>query len=143
MMRISVVHCEKLRVPRLQNRGISLQRSFSTKKPFDPLRILFCGSDQFSAASLQALHVEHATNPNIIQSLHVVCKKPKPTGRGLKTLREGEQVFSSSNFFIDISSSNCCPCTKPIITIAPNRYLSRLAGRTCPKWRNGMMTKVV
>jgi methionyl-tRNA formyltransferase len=51
------------------------------------LRILFCGSDEFSAASLQALHAEQQRNPSLIESISVLVRPPKPTGRGYKVLR--------------------------------------------------------
>ncbi|KAG7289708.1 hypothetical protein NEMBOFW57_006084 [Staphylotrichum longicolle] len=54
----------------------------------DPLRILFCGSDQFSCTSLQALHDEQQRNGDLIQSIDVVVRPSKPSGRGLKVLRE-------------------------------------------------------
>ncbi|KAH8701470.1 formyl transferase [Phaeosphaeriaceae sp. PMI808] len=53
----------------------------------EPLRILFCGSDDFSIASLRALAKAQREIPNLIQSLDVVHRPPKLTGRGLKTLR--------------------------------------------------------
>lgn len=56
----------------------------------EPLRILFCGSDEFSATSLERLHFEHAQNPKLIESIDVVCKAGKPSGRGLKKVREGK-----------------------------------------------------
>lgn len=55
----------------------------------DPLQILFCGSDDFSVASLQALHAEHTRNSKLVKSIDVVCKPAKRTGRGLKVFREG------------------------------------------------------
>ncbi|KAK4033974.1 Methionyl-tRNA formyltransferase [Parachaetomium inaequale] len=62
-------------------------RSFSKRS--DPLRILFCGSDEFSVASLKALHNEHKkTGTGLIQSIDVVVRPSKPTGRGYKVLRE-------------------------------------------------------
>ncbi|KAH6641712.1 hypothetical protein F5144DRAFT_619131 [Chaetomium tenue] len=57
-------------------------------KKSDPLRILFCGSDEFSCASLKALHNEHKHNTNLIQSIDVVVRPSKPTGRGYKVIRE-------------------------------------------------------
>ncbi|OLN85591.1 Methionyl-tRNA formyltransferase, mitochondrial [Colletotrichum chlorophyti] len=54
----------------------------------DPLRILFCGSDQFSCAALYALHEEKKRNPSLIESLDVVIRPGKLTGRGMKTVRE-------------------------------------------------------
>ncbi|KAL2019710.1 hypothetical protein VTK56DRAFT_9247 [Thermocarpiscus australiensis] len=57
-------------------------------KVSDPLRILFCGSDEFSCVSLRALHEEHKRNADLIRSIDVVVRPSKPTGRGLKVLRE-------------------------------------------------------
>lgn len=59
------------------------------QKTSDPLRILFCGSDEFSIAALRALHQEHKANEGLIQSLDVVVRPGKPTGRGMKKIREG------------------------------------------------------
>ncbi|KAI8966608.1 Formyltransferase [Daldinia sp. FL1419] len=56
-------------------------------KVSDPLRILFCGSDEFSCASLEALHEEHLRNPALIQSIDVVVRPGKPTGRGNKIIQ--------------------------------------------------------
>lgn len=52
-----------------------------------PLRILFCGSDEFSAISLQRLHQESLRDRSFITSIDVVCKAGKPAGRGLRTIR--------------------------------------------------------
>lgn len=65
-------------------------RHFSIDKTRDPLRILFCGSDAFSIASLKALYRQHIDDANLIASIDVVCKTPKATGRGLKTVRQGQ-----------------------------------------------------
>jgi len=54
----------------------------------DPLRILFCGSDDFSVASLRALHAERTRDPSLVSALDVMVLPPRRTGRGLKTLRE-------------------------------------------------------
>ncbi|KAI1649238.1 Formyltransferase [Daldinia loculata] len=56
-------------------------------KKSDPLRILFCGSDEFSCASLEALHQEHVRNPALIQSIDVVVRPGKRTGRGNKIIQ--------------------------------------------------------
>ncbi|KAI1762195.1 Formyltransferase [Hypoxylon sp. FL1150] len=53
----------------------------------EPLRILFCGSDEFSCAALEALHREHERNPDLIQSIDVVARPGKRTGRGYKAIR--------------------------------------------------------
>jgi methionyl-tRNA formyltransferase len=64
--------------------------AYSTaSKKSDPLRILFCGSDEFSCHSLQALHHEHKRNSRLIRSIDVVVRPAKRTGRGNKVLREG------------------------------------------------------
>jgi methionyl-tRNA formyltransferase len=62
---------------------------FLATKTYDPLRILFCGADEFSIASLKALHEEHVKRPDRISSIDVVCRPGKRVGRGLKTIREG------------------------------------------------------
>ncbi|KAF4965197.1 hypothetical protein FZEAL_10789 [Fusarium zealandicum] len=67
------------------------QRCFSqgaARQASDPLRILFCGSDEFSCASLKAVYEEHGRNKSLIESLDVMVLPPKRTGRGFKTLRE-------------------------------------------------------
>ncbi|KXX81946.1 Methionyl-tRNA formyltransferase, mitochondrial [Madurella mycetomatis] len=75
----------------LRSRARSAQQlaSYSTVlKLSDPLRILFCGSDEFSCFSLRALHEEHKRNADLIRSIDVVVRPSKPTGRGYKVLRE-------------------------------------------------------
>lgn len=64
-------------------------RHYSASKASDPLRILFCGSDEFSCASLEALHSEHLQNPSLVRSIDVVVRPGKRTGRGLKEIRQG------------------------------------------------------
>ncbi|KAL9021361.1 MAG: hypothetical protein Q9185_001472 [Variospora sp. 1 TL-2023] len=54
----------------------------------DPLRILFCGSDEFSIVSLRALHREKHFHPGLIASIDVVCRPPKPVRRNLEAVRE-------------------------------------------------------
>ncbi|GFG27914.1 putative methionyl-tRNA formyltransferase family protein [Aspergillus udagawae] len=61
---------------------------FLATKTYDPLRILFCGADEFSIASLKALHEEHVKRPDRISSIDVVCRPGKRVGRGLKKIRE-------------------------------------------------------
>ncbi|CAZ86348.1 unnamed protein product [Tuber melanosporum] len=64
-------------------------RSVSTESPTqEPLRILFCGSDHFSATSLKALHNEHLSNGDLIRSIDVLTLGDKRSGRGMKTIRE-------------------------------------------------------
>lgn len=67
-----------------------LKRRFSaTKSDLEPLRILFCGSDDFSIASLRKLYKEHQQDRDFIASIDVVCRPGKPVGRGRKIIREG------------------------------------------------------
>jgi ABC-type antimicrobial peptide transport system ATPase subunit len=62
----------------------------SQQKPCDPLRILFCGADDFSGKSLEALHhKQHFRDESIIESIEVVCRRGKRAGRGLKAVRNG------------------------------------------------------
>ena len=75
-----------LTAPRVHN--CCLRRAYTTTKVSDPLRILFCGSDDFSNASLRALHEEHCRNPALIESIDVFVRPPKRIGRGLKVLSE-------------------------------------------------------
>ncbi|KAK8053734.1 Formyltransferase [Apiospora saccharicola] len=63
------------------------QQEQRQKKQSDPLRILFCGSDEFSSASLRALHEEKERNPGLIDSIDVVVRPGKRVGRGLKQIQ--------------------------------------------------------
>lgn len=68
---------------------ISRRRCLSTRAT-DPLRILFCGSDEFSCASLKAIYEEKIRNKDLVESLDVMVLPPKRAGRGYKDIREGE-----------------------------------------------------
>src|ERR1700761_1384929 len=76
-------------------RGIvTYPASFSTslgppeQRRHDPLRILFCGSDAFSIASLKPLVKFMRDGNGIVETIDVLCRTDKPTGRGLKTLAQ-------------------------------------------------------
>jgi hypothetical protein len=58
-------------------------------KTSKPLRILFCGSDDFSSASLRGLYEEQRRDPELIASIDVLCRPGKPSGRSLKNIRQG------------------------------------------------------
>lgn len=79
--------------PKCPERSISPahipRRLQSTSPSHGPLRILFCGSDHFSATSLKALYGEYAAQTGLIESIDVLCRADKRTGRGMKTLKEG------------------------------------------------------
>ncbi|KAM0797447.1 formyl transferase [Usnea florida] len=63
-------------------------RTYTSQATSEPLRILFCGSDEFSIASLRALYKEHKRDKALIESIDVVCRPAKPVGRGFKATRE-------------------------------------------------------
>lgn len=62
---------------------------FLSTKFSKPLRILYCGSDDFSSTALRALHAEQQRDPGSIASIDVMCRPGKRTGRSLKKIREG------------------------------------------------------
>lgn len=71
-------------------RHLGLHRPFisqyhdSRGREIEPLRILYCGSDDFSVQSLLRLREAHKQDPDFIQSIDVVTKTAKRHGRGLK-----------------------------------------------------------
>lgn len=65
------------------------RRLYSSSGISKPLRILFAGSDEFSCASLRAIHAEHLRSPEFIASIDVLHQAPKKAGRGQKQLRYG------------------------------------------------------
>lgn len=72
------------RFPQQPRRWIS---SNVNEKHSAPLRILFCGSEKFSEASLNALYEESKSPDSTILSIDVVTKKDKYVGRGNKMLK--------------------------------------------------------
>ncbi|QPH05188.1 hypothetical protein C2857_002821 [Epichloe festucae Fl1] len=60
----------------------------SLSRGSDPLRILFCGSDEFSCASLRALHREHVRDRGLVEALDVMVLPARKTGRGLKMVSQ-------------------------------------------------------
>lgn len=78
---------------------IAQSRRYAYQKVSDPLRILFCGSDDFSIASLRALHDEHRKDRDFIASIDVICRSPKRVGRGLKQIRTGREIHLNTNQF--------------------------------------------
>ncbi|OAA62544.1 methionyl-tRNA formyltransferase family [Niveomyces insectorum RCEF 264] len=105
-----------VRQPRRHRRCVSTNTPAAPSAPHEPLRILFCGSDDFSCATLRALHAEMVCqrqqpaddgpglrpghrpglrddadaddNVGRIAALEVVVRPPKRTGRGLTTVKE-------------------------------------------------------
>ncbi|KAH8685989.1 formyl transferase [Tricladium varicosporioides] len=64
------------------------QCSLYSTKVSKPLRILFCGSDEFSCESLRAVHAEKTVNPQLISSIDVLCRPGKRSGRSMTRIRE-------------------------------------------------------
>jgi methionyl-tRNA formyltransferase len=76
--------------------SILIARSFYSTDVPKPLRILFCGSDEFSCESLRAVAEEKKRNPGLIASIDVLCRPGKLSGRGMKTIREGKLLQHSN-----------------------------------------------
>ena len=82
---LSVMSIQRmLRVP-----SVNLKNDILRQAAEEPLRILFCGSDSFSIASLRKLYSHYQSHKKFIASIDVVCRPGKRVGRGLKTIREG------------------------------------------------------
>lgn len=75
-------------VPGSSSYSCAASRRLYSSPAKKPLRILFCGSDDVSSASLQALCDEQKRDPSSIASIDVLCRPGKPYGRGLKKIRE-------------------------------------------------------
>lgn len=70
-------------------RQITVRRRLATLTVSrEPLRILYCGSDDFSVAALRKLNHERIEHPDHIESIDVLCKSPQRVGRGLKKVRQ-------------------------------------------------------
>ncbi|KAG5922386.1 hypothetical protein E4U61_005263 [Claviceps capensis] len=61
----------------------------TARRPQEPLRILFCGSDKFSCPSLKALHQEMERKTGLVESIEVVVLPNKLQGRGMKHMEDG------------------------------------------------------
>jgi methionyl-tRNA formyltransferase len=81
---------------------LAQSRHFSTAGPRDPIRVLFCGSDAISISSLARLHVESQNFDRKIQSIDVVCRPSKPTGRGLKKIRHPPIKEAAANLGLPV-----------------------------------------
>lgn len=71
------------------NRPLGIRRRHISCKVSEPLNILFCGSDEFSIASLRALHNEAKEDAESITNIDVLCRPDKRVGRGLQAIRHG------------------------------------------------------
>lgn len=71
----------------LQNQSHVSLRFYSQAHRDNSLRILFCGSDEFSITSLRALHDYSQEKDSNVASISVAAKTDKRVGRGLKLIR--------------------------------------------------------
>ncbi|KAK4496107.1 hypothetical protein PRZ48_012086 [Zasmidium cellare] len=78
-------------------------------KPYDPLRVLFCGADEFSIYSLQAVRDLQRRKPECISSIDVVCRPDKRVGRGLKKIQEGAQTKSTTCEIVTLTDAFTVP----------------------------------
>lgn len=67
----------------------SLSSCGTLKQTHHPLRVLFCGADEFSIYSLRALNDLRLDQPEKVASIDVVCRTDKRVGRGLKRVQAG------------------------------------------------------
>lgn len=85
MIQLRLVESFAIRLRRL-TRSYSSTPCLRQKEGWDDkLRILFCGTDEFSIESLKALHDESQKTKQI-KSIDVLTKKDKPIGRGSKRI---------------------------------------------------------
>jgi hypothetical protein len=112
----------------------TIARRYKNTKSSEALRILFCGSDEFSIRSLEAIHKLHLADPTLISSIDVVSRPPKPYGRGLKKIREGKPTANHPPFTLAYQIS---PHSRgrplPAPASAPNRHLHRLGASRAHK----------
>ena len=106
------------------------KRSYTPSRAHDPLTILFCGSDDFSIASLRALNDEKVRDPQLISSLDVVCRPDKPTGRGLKKLSQCTGTLKLlEKCLLNAVSANCKCCQRSPLATSSNRHFYQMAGK--------------
>ncbi|KAI7278682.1 Formyltransferase [Hortaea werneckii] len=74
--------------PVSKSAGRTRFNSTAVTKHHDPLRILFCGADEFSIYSLIALYELQQRRRDKVASIDVICRPDKRTGRGLKQISE-------------------------------------------------------
>ncbi|CAI6100229.1 unnamed protein product [Clonostachys chloroleuca] len=83
----------------------SLYRTTSGKMS-EPLRILFCGTDNVSTESLHALHEEMTYNNGLVESIECVLLPPKPSGRGRKLKIETPMMRAAEGLGLSTYSIN-------------------------------------
>ncbi|TIA14315.1 Formyltransferase [Aureobasidium pullulans] len=113
LSRVSVVASLAARSGHFTRQSCVASRRYLSDKPqHDPLRVLFCGADEFSIYSLKALNKIREENPEKVASIDVVCRKDKRVGRGLKQIREGKFLPHRMSF------SKCSVYVVPIKSVA-------------------------
>lgn len=119
-----------LRAAGFQTFNSSPSQTFTTScSRCEPLQILYCGSDDFSVASLRKLNEERLANPELIESIDVVCKPPQRVGRGLKRLREGGVSSYTTSIMILKVEYSChqTSCRRVVFAVTPDSHVHRLA----------------
>ncbi|TQS38617.1 hypothetical protein Golomagni_00875 [Golovinomyces magnicellulatus] len=91
--------------PKLFTYADTLSLTYSTKVS-DPLRILFCGSDEFSVSSLKELQKEKIINPSLIKSIDVLCRPGKPIGRGMRKTAEAPIKAAAQNIGLPVHETD-------------------------------------
>ena len=87
-LRLKGVFAANVAVCSLRNyHGSHIASSTARPQSTERLRILFCGSEEFSAFSLKALSEYARSTESNIASIDVVTRKDKRVGRGLKLVR--------------------------------------------------------
>ncbi len=108
------------------------RRAFSSSgltRQHDRLNILFCGADEFSICSLRALRELQSRRPDTVESIDVVCRPDKPSGRGLKQFRQGSTVqyrYTLYTLLLTRSSTHQTHRLRAGLDSTPDRHLQRL-----------------
>jgi hypothetical protein len=112
---VSVRHRDTATRTSLRNPMRQSLQQRALRKQSKQLRILFCGSDEFSSASLRALHDLQHRKPGLVKSIDVMIRPGKPSGRSLKTIRDGKRMlamFVKMGLTDIASSSNQSRCSR-------------------------------
>ncbi|RKF82041.1 putative methionyl-tRNA formyltransferase [Golovinomyces cichoracearum] len=91
--------------PKLFASAITHTLTYSSKAS-DPLRVLFCGSDEFSVSALRELEKEKITNPSLIKSIDVLCRPGKPIGRGMRKIAEAPIKAAAQNLGLPVHETD-------------------------------------
>lgn len=97
------------------------------------LKVAFFGSDAFSIPALQALSKLSRTSPELIDSIDVIAKHQKPTGRGLKTTTDLPVVQTAKEEGLNVLRAEA---KSEILDLLPNKYSLAIAvsyGKLIPK----------